>query len=163
EYVVALNDAATDKTVSVPTYMANTNFQGIYPAGSAAVTSDANRGLAITVPALGAVVYRAGTPLAESASAPGMAFVTPTQDATIKGRQELRAQLDRDLFAEVTFWAKRNDADPWTHVGTDDNPPYRVLYDTAGLPAGTHVRFKATVRDHSGNERSVETAGVVGN
>ncbi|WP_394821249.1 alpha-amylase family glycosyl hydrolase [Pendulispora albinea] len=163
EYVVALNNAKQPKTVTVPTYMKNTRFQGLYPAGTAAQTSGEDQGLAITVPALGAVVYRAEAKVASRASAPNIAFVTPAQDSIIRGRKELRAELDADVPAEVSFAIQRDSESGWTHIGTDDNPPYRVFYDTTGIAAGTRVRLKAIVRDHAGNERSAETGAVVGN
>jgi len=161
EYVVVLNNAKEAKSVAVPTYMAKTPFQGIYPAGLAPLTSGDDKRLAITIPAFGAVVYQASTKLAASTSAPGIAFVTPTQDSKIRGRKELRVELDRDELAEVTFSVKGADG-VWTPIGTDDNAPYRVFYDTASIAAGTHVQFKATVRDHSGNVGSVGTTAVVG-
>lgn len=163
EYVVALNNAEVAKTVVVPTYMAATAFQRIYPAGAAPLTSDADKLLSITVPPLAALVYRADAKLPPRRAAPKIAFVTPTQGSPIRGRKELRVDLKEDLLAEVTFWIRKSSEAEWTQLGTDDNAPYRVFYDTAGLAAGTQLHVMAAVRDYAGNTSSVQTIGVVGN
>ena len=67
------------------------------------------------------------------------------------GKVEVGATLSDPEFAEVTFAVKVGDATDWTVIGTDDNAPYRVFYDTTGLAEGTPLAFKAVVRDASGN------------
>lgn len=162
EYVVVLNNAETAKTVSVPTYMASTPFQRIYPAGAAPLISGADKTLGVTVPALGALVYRADAKLAQRPSAPAIAFVTPMEGSKIRGRKELRVDLSEDVLAEVTFWIRKGGAGEWTQLGTDDNAPYRVFYDTVGLAIGTELHVRAAVRDHAGNTASVQTMAVIG-
>ena len=159
EYVVALNNAEVAQTVSVPTYSAGAGFSGVYPPGLPALTTDDGAGLALTVPPLSAVVYRADAPLAASPAAPAVTLTVPE---AISGRAEIAATLDREEFAEVTFAVRAGDDAGWTVLGTDDNAPYRVFVDTADLAACTGVEFKAIVWDRSGNLDSDEAMTLVG-
>jgi hypothetical protein len=61
----------------------------------------------------------------------------------------------------VTFLAQVGHG-PWTRIGTDDNPPYRVFHDVTGLAAGTSVRYKAIVLDNAHHTRTSDrrTAAV---
>ncbi|WP_394841763.1 hypothetical protein LZC95_32390 [Pendulispora brunnea] len=162
EYVVALNNAKEAKSVSFPVYTANGFFRSIYPTALESAASNKDKVLTVKVPAFGAVVLRADAKLPARTAAPAIVFVTPTAESKIRGRKEFRVDLDQDTFAEVTFAVRKSDTEAWTPIGTDDNAPYRVFYDTSSLAAGTRLRIKATVRDHSGNVASTETVAVVG-
>ena len=78
------------------------------------------------------------------------------------GKVEVGATLADPEFAEVTFAVKVGDATDWSVIGTDDNAPYRVFFDTTGLAEGTALAFKAVVRDASGNFDSDSGTAVVG-
>jgi hypothetical protein len=69
----------------------------------------------------------------------------------------------------VTFAVKVGDDPDWTVIGTDDNAPYRVFFDTSDLPAGTPLTFRAIANDLSddtptsvGKLTSDTTTAVVG-
>ncbi|HVL52997.1 MAG TPA: alpha-amylase family glycosyl hydrolase, partial [Vitreimonas sp.] len=162
EYVVAVNNAETAKTQAIQTYSADTDFSGLWPAGLSGVTSNGSGQISVTVPALSAVVFRADAPLAADSSAPSITIVAPAEGSTVVGRVQVGATLSRAEFAEVTFAVKVGDAAEWTIIGTDDNAPYRVFFDTAGLAEGTPLTFRAVVRDAFGNFRGDSGTAVVG-
>src|SRR4051794_6056424 len=128
EYVVALNNAETPKTATIPTYMASSRFDRLFGDGPAALTSDADRGLEVTVPALSAVGYEAAHKPPRSGAAAAVANVNPPHNGEGRERMEVTADLGGDSFYEVTFYAKAGDG-PWRDIGTDDNAPYRAFHD----------------------------------
>ncbi|MGB7983023.1 MAG: pullulanase-type alpha-1,6-glucosidase [Candidatus Nanopelagicales bacterium] len=148
EYVVALNNATTEQTASIPTYSADLGFTGVFPDGLAAPTTNASRELEVTVPALSAVVYKADAPVADSA-APGITLSKPPVGSEVTGTIDLAANVGGDAPAQVTF-AVRADGGDWTVAGTDDNAPYSMRYDLSGLAKGTDVDLRAIVKTRSG-------------
>ncbi len=59
EYVVALNNAETPQTATIPTYSAGMRFTRLYGSGAATRQTNSAKKMDVTVPALSAVVYRA--------------------------------------------------------------------------------------------------------
>jgi pullulanase-type alpha-1,6-glucosidase len=161
EYVVALNNAATAQTVTIPTYSADMTFTEVWPADAASLTTTGTRGLPVTVPPLSTIVLQAAEPLAPSAAAPAVSISTPAAGAEVSGVTELGATLGSGDFAEVTFAVRGGDDEAWEVVGTDDNAPYRVFLDTTRFAAGTTLQIKAVVRDRSGNLSSAKTTAKV--
>jgi pullulanase-type alpha-1,6-glucosidase len=158
EYIVALNNATTSRTVSVPTY--GGAFTPIYPAAGADVTAGADGRVALTVPALATVVLKARHRAVPPATAPAVAVTAPAPDAAIRGLAEISADVPGDGFAQVTFAAKVGNA-PWRVLGTDDNRPFRVYHDLTGVPADTIVAYKAIVKDAAGRVASARSDAVV--
>jgi hypothetical protein len=70
-------------------------------------------------------------------------------------RYRIEAELDRPVFAEVTFAVSLAGGE-YAVLGTDDAAPYRVYWDNSALPDGTAVEVMATVDDLTGG-RSVAT------
>jgi hypothetical protein len=174
EYVVALNNATTPATAKLPTYYGEgIAFERLTREGeaAAAVSTDADGELAIAVPALGFVIYRADRRIPDGDAPPAIAFVAPQADATVElatvmkdGHPfttplELRVELGRPTHAEVTFAARAGDG-PWRIVGTDDNPPYRVFYRVAETPANAELAFAAVVDDLTGHRGVATVEGV---
>ncbi len=155
EYVVALNNSEGEDTATFDTDSPNTTFTQIYPGGGAAVASDADGNLTLTVPALSAAVYRAETPIAVGDSAPGIVISTPAAGSEVSGLVEVGAGLSNAGYAEVTF-AVSVDGGEYEVIGTDDNAPYRVFYDVSEAPLGAALNFKAIVSDLNGNLNSAE-------
>jgi alpha-amylase len=154
EYVVALNNAESVQSASVPTWIARGRFERLYGTGGGArATTGADRRLGVTVPALSAVVYRSKEEIPESRRAPSIALTAPPEG---RDRLEVRADVGGSSFYEVTFEAQAGDG-PWQRIGTDDNAPYRVFHDVAALAPGTLVRYRATVLD---NDRHTRTSAV---
>ena len=162
EYVVALNSAEQPRTALVPTSAGRgAAFERVYgPAGSApASTTNQGEELPVAVPALSTVVYRSVAPIPKSGSAPGV-FVDPLPEGgEARDRAEVAAFVQGGSFYDVTFQARLPGGD-WTPIGTDDNRPYRVFHDIAGLEPGTPVEYRAIVLDNAGNSRASEPGAL---
>ncbi|HET8759227.1 MAG TPA: alpha-amylase family glycosyl hydrolase [Solirubrobacteraceae bacterium] len=150
EYVVALNNAESRASASIPTYMRWTKWEKVFGRGPDRAWSGWDRKLDVTLPALSAVVYRAKDRLPRSRHAPSISLDVP---ATGRDRLEVGAELGSDEFAEVTFLAKSGKGG-WHDIGTDDNAPYRVFHDVSDIAPGTRVQYRAVVLDNAGHTRS---------
>jgi hypothetical protein len=179
EYIVALNNSERASTVDVPTYAAGrTRFQLVGASsprrgGASSPKTGPNGSLAVTVPALGYVVYRATAPVPASTAAPAVDIVSLEHGDTavlgmnswdghqVRDRIEVAAELDRDVLAEVTFAVRVGDGD-YEPIGTDDNAPYRVFYDASHLEGAepTTLSFRAIVNDLSGHLAADAVANV---
>ena len=166
EYVVALNNAETVKTVNVQSFAPQGgSFDAIYGA-SGSVSANAGGQLSLTVPPLGVVVYKqaAANPGAPGGSqiGPNIGFTSPVSGTILPtvGTVEVAANVAGNPFAEVSFAASVNGG-AYTHLGTDTNAPYRVFYDPTGLPAGASVSFKAVVTDLLGGTGNFNSATTV--
>ncbi|HNS03698.1 MAG TPA: pullulanase-type alpha-1,6-glucosidase, partial [Anaerolineae bacterium] len=146
EYVVAFNSATSEQHVTFPVYLANTEYQAIYPAGEPGVVTNAAGEFTLHMMPGGVAVYRALAPLAPSAAAPTVSFTTPAAGGQVNGRFEVGVDLSTAQLAEVTFVVKVGNGD-WELVGVDTNPPYRVFYDASDLAAGTALTFRAIAND----------------
>ncbi|MEU4625574.1 pullulanase-type alpha-1,6-glucosidase [Actinoplanes sp. NPDC023801] len=160
EYVVAVNNATTAQTVSFATATPNTVFTGIY-GGTAAVNSDAEGRITVTVPALSSVVLRAGNAVAVPAKGPSVTLSSPKAGASVAGRTEIVADVAGDPLSTVTFAAQTGDGE-WKLLGTADRAPYRIHHDLTGLAGKTPVRYKAVVRDSKGRLASATSNITVG-
>ena len=156
EYVVALNNATSAKSASVPTYSAGQRFTKVYGSGPDRLRTNASRDLGVTVPALSAVVYRAGARLPRSHAAPTLTVAAG--DATTAGRLPVTAAVGSSSFNQVTFYqrAARSNGSvghgDWQLLGTDDNAPYRVFANVADRTPGSKVEYLAVVKDNAGHQ-----------
>jgi alpha-amylase len=154
EYVVALNNSEQEQTAFIPTSAGrHAAFSRVYGDGAAAATTDAGRRLGVTVPPLSTVVYRSSAAIPLSAAAPEIAVAPLPDGGEARDRAEVRAFVDGSSFYDVTFQAKVGDGE-WTTIGTDDNEPYRVFHEVAGIAPGTTVQYRATVLDNAGHTRT---------
>ncbi|MCB9128551.1 MAG: pullulanase-type alpha-1,6-glucosidase [Ardenticatenales bacterium] len=151
EYVIAFNNAEASSQATFGVYQANESFTPIYPtlndAAGGVIISDADGQLTVTVPALSFAIYRATNALPPSSAAPAISIDSPQDGEAVLGRVEIAASLDSDQLAEVTFAVRVGDDVEYTPIGTDNNPPYRLFYDTSALEVGTALSFKAIVND----------------
>ncbi|HEY3016685.1 MAG TPA: alpha-amylase family glycosyl hydrolase, partial [Nocardioides sp.] len=162
EYVVALNNATTSKTVTFSTLMDHGAFQQVWPTTAATVSSDDEGRLTLTVPPLSAVVYRAKATVAARDHAPAVHFDSPTAGGIVGGRTEIGAGVPEGGFNQVTLAWRQVGAEQWTTLGTDDNAPYRVFQDVSGQPLGSLLEYRAVLRDSSGNLSVASTYATVG-
>jgi glycosidase len=162
EYVVAFNNALTPQQATFMTYMQSTPFSAIYPAGGDPLVTSPTGEITVAVPPLSFVIYRADMALPPSPAAPGIAIAAPEEGQEVRGRVAVEATLDPNVFVEVTFAVQVGDDPDWTILGTDNNPPYRVFYNTDWLAVGTPLTFRAIVDDLSGNLNSATVQAVVG-
>jgi pullulanase-type alpha-1,6-glucosidase len=158
EYVVASNNGTGTKTVRVPTYMASTTFDQVYPATGNIAASAGDRTLELNVPPLTTVVFKARGKIARPTAKPTITITAPALPATIA---EVKADVTGDPLSTVTFAAKVGNG-KWTLLGTDHAAPYAVSHDLDGLPAGTKLEYKAVVRDGSGRTAEAKTEAKVG-
>ncbi|MFC1413032.1 pullulanase-type alpha-1,6-glucosidase [Streptacidiphilus sp. N1-12] len=159
EYLVAVNNATTAQSVSVPTYSAGMGFTPIYGGALDAARTGADSKLAITVPAQSAVVYRADAKLAKPADGPSVSLTAPAAGAT--GTATVAATVPGGGFDRVTFAAAVGSG-KWQTLGTADHPPYQVTQNLANITPGTAVRYKAVVQDSAGRLADATAATTVG-
>jgi alpha-amylase len=150
EYVVALNNAETSASASIPTYVGHSRWKKVYGNGPRRLWSGGDKRLDVTLAPLSVVVYKAKRHIPRSRSAPSISLDVP---ATGRDRLEVRANLGASKFSEVTFLAKVGHGS-WKDIGTDDNAPYRVFHDVSDIAPGTTVRYRAIVLDNAHHKRS---------
>ncbi|AEV84558.1 alpha-amlyase [Actinoplanes sp. SE50] len=160
EYLVAVNNATTAQTATVGTATPGSTFTGVYRAGGTAATGSDGK-LTVTVPALSAVVYRGGSPIAVPSARPTVRISAPAAGASVPSRADLVADVTGDPLATVTFAAQAGSG-PWTVIGTARQAPYQVHHDLTGLAGGVTVRYKAVVRDGRGRTASSTSSLRVG-
>jgi glycosidase len=165
EYVVAINNANTEQTVSFDTYQPNrSTLSGVWPESNAGdqLTADAEGRVTVTVPALSAVVYQANSKIRPDREAPAPAFSAPDASGIVTGRAEIGVNIPGDDFTQVTFAWRPVGTQDWQLIGTDDNAPYRVFHDVSDVAQGTPVEYRAIARDHDADFGVVSTSAVVG-
>lgn len=160
EYVVALNNSEQAASAEVPTYVRNGGFTRVYGEGAARLTTDGDRELGLTVPALSAVVYASDRPIARSQQAPGISLQAPVPSTVDRGRMQVAASVHGSSFYEVTFQRRVGGHGPWRTIGTDDSAPYQVFDDVSALRAGTPVEYRAAVLDNAGHTRGTQARGT---
>ncbi|WP_405897439.1 pullulanase-type alpha-1,6-glucosidase [Streptomyces sp. NBC_00727] len=159
EYVVAVNNGTSAKTVELSTGSARTDFRTLY-GGSGTVRSGADRKITVTVPALSSIVLRAAKPLAAPATKPSVTLKAPAAGAT--GTVELTADVDGGSLNRVVFAAQTGNG-RWTTLGTADHAPYKVTQTLSDrTAAGTPLRYKAVVVDRTGRTASVTASSTAG-
>ena len=151
EYVVAVNNASSAKSVDLPTYSAGMGFKEIY-GGSQAVVSGTDTKISVEVPALSAVVYKAARPVAAATGAPAITLTAPDAGAT--GTVTIKAAIDAPALSRVVFAAQVGDGQ-WQTLGSVDHAPYQVTQNISDdVAAGTALRYKAVVVDRAGRTAS---------
>jgi alpha-amylase len=147
EYVVALNNATSPRTVSFATYSRRMPFFRLSGDGALRIRSGADRHVEVTVPALSAVVYRAAERMDRSKAAPPVALSVAPE---VSGRPEVAADVAGASLYQVSFFA-RSDGRRWALLGTDDGAPYRVFPELARYAPGTRLQLAAVVKDNAGH------------
>ncbi|MEW1995551.1 pullulanase-type alpha-1,6-glucosidase [Streptomyces coelicoflavus] len=159
EYVVAFNNADTEKSATFATGSAHMTFRGLYGT-DANVKSGADKKVTVTVPARSAVVLKAAGRLARPAAEPTITLRAPDPGAT--GTVELSADVAGGQLNRVVFAAQTGDG-KWRTLGTADHAPYKVTHTIdADTPAGTALRYKAVVVDSAGRTASATAASTTG-
>ncbi|MDR3032094.1 MAG: DUF3372 domain-containing protein, partial [Kitasatospora sp.] len=153
EYLAAVNNAGEAKTVTLDTFSAGMDFDGLY-GFKGKVTSGADGKVTVTVPAMSSLVLKAEHKLAKPAAGPSITVSAP--DNGSYGTVTLGADVPGGGFNRVTFAAQVGDG-AWQTLGTADNGTYKVTQSLDGVAPGTVVRFKAVVEDSAG--RLASTTG----
>ncbi|GHG26476.1 hypothetical protein GCM10017667_73660 [Streptomyces filamentosus] len=159
EYLVAVNNATTPKTVTFTTGTSRARFAPLH-GDARPVRSGADRRITLTVPALSSVVLKADRPLDTPHATPSVRLAAPPAGAT--GTVEVTAAPGAGELNRVVFAAQVGDG-PWQTLGSADHAPYKVTHRIpAGVPEGTPVRYKAVVVDARGRTASALAATSTG-
>ncbi|MCT9002490.1 pullulanase-type alpha-1,6-glucosidase [Microbacterium memoriense] len=161
EYLVALNNTSSAATVTVPTLTADASFTGLYGA-TGTVATGADAAASITVPALSAVVYRAGSPVTSPAEAVPLAVSVPAAGAALTGQAAVSASADQS-WRQTSFAWRVVGGDQWQSLGTAEDTTPGVFHDVTGLAAGTLVEYRAVSTDAAGHRSAASTYASVGN
>ncbi|MFI1936611.1 pullulanase-type alpha-1,6-glucosidase [Streptomyces purpureus] len=157
EYLVATNNATTDKTVTVPTDSGDAAAFHVLYGGSGTVRAVDGQ-VTLTVPALSSLVLRATRPLPAATTAPSLTLTAPAAGAT--GTVEISATPAGGRLNRVVFAAQVGNG-KWQTLGTADHAPYKVTQHLTA-PAGTPLRYKAVVIDSSGRTASAHATTTAG-
>ncbi len=160
EYIVAVNTSESADSATFTSDTPDATFTEIYPGTGPATASNSAGEVTVNVPALGVVVYQAGSPVPTDTTADGIAMAAPASGDEVEGRVEVSADVTPGTYAEVTF-AVSIEGGAYEVIGTDDNAPYAVYHDVSGLPSGTSVTYKAIVADLGGNLNAAKVTVTV--
>ncbi|WP_136708153.1 pullulanase-type alpha-1,6-glucosidase [Agromyces sp. H66] len=164
EYLVAANNANEPRTVEVPTLTGDGAFQVLYGDGQA-VTADATGVVSVTVPPLGAVVWKADRQVTAPVAASAISVDVPVAGAGVTGVTPVAADVDDATWQETSFaWRVAGAGDDaWQVLGTAEDTTPRVFHDTAGLAQGTLLEYRAVSTDAAGSRAAASTYASVGN
>ncbi|MRG59625.1 pullulanase-type alpha-1,6-glucosidase [Agromyces sp. CFH 90414] len=165
EYLVAANNAAEAKTVSVPTLTDDGVFAPLHGGDGAPMTADAEGVASVTVPPLSTVVYSADRAVTAPDAASAISVAVPTAGAGVTGVTPVAADVDDATWQETSFaWRVAGAADDaWQPLGTAEDTSPRVFHDTEGLANGTLLEYRAISTDAAGNRAAASTYASVGN
>lgn len=162
EYLVALNNTADAKTVSLSTLTANASYAPVYGA-TTGITTDASSAASVTVPALSAVVYRADKTVTAAAEAPALTVKAPAAGAGLTGSVAVSADVDDRTWQETSFSWRVVGSDDWHALGTAEDTDPGVFHDIRGLADGTLLEYRAVTTDAAGHHAAASTYASVGN
>ncbi|QDB80133.1 pullulanase-type alpha-1,6-glucosidase [Georgenia wutianyii] len=160
EHVVALNNQATDATVTFTTLTPGAGYTSLY-GGHGPVTADETGAVTLTVPALDAVVLVADATVGAPAET-GTMTLTPAQGGRLDGVAPVTADVADDVWAETSFAYRLVGGEDWTPLGTAEGDAPRVFHDVTDLPTGTLVEYRAVSVDAAGHRVAASTVGSVG-
>ncbi|HET9022131.1 MAG TPA: alpha-amylase family glycosyl hydrolase [Ornithinibacter sp.] len=150
EYVVAANNDTSAATATFPTWTKGSGavFTPVF-GSDRAVKPSAQGSVKVTVPPLTVSVWRANKPISTSGAAPTIELSSGAEH-TVGGRAEIAADVTASTFAQTTFLYRPVGTEQWRTIGTDDNAPFRVFHDVAGMPLGSVLEYRAVVKDAAG-------------
>ncbi|WP_349425371.1 pullulanase-type alpha-1,6-glucosidase [Microbacterium sp. LWS13-1.2] len=162
EYLVALNNTASDKTVSLTTLTRGASLEPVYGT-TTAISTDAAATASVTVPALSAVVYRADRPVTAPEAPLAVTVSAPAAGAAVTGSAPIAADVDDATWTETSFAWRVVGSDEWHALGTAEDTDPRVFHTAEGLADGTLVEYRAVTTDAAGAHAAASTYASVGN
>ncbi|MBO3094087.1 pullulanase-type alpha-1,6-glucosidase [Cellulomonas dongxiuzhuiae] len=165
EHLVALNNAADPASVTVDTLTPGATFtpllatSGTDVVPGAPVVAGADGTVALSVPAFGSLVLRAGATVAAGDDV--ITLEAPGAGAALAGLAPVAADVD-DAAAATSFAYRVVGDDAWTALGTAETTAPRVFHDVRGLAAGTLVEYRAVRQDVTGHRSAASTYASVG-
>lgn len=161
EHLVALNNGTAPATVTVDTLTPGATFTGLYGT-TGEVTAAADGTVSLTVPALSAVVLRAGTTVDAPTTAGPVAVDVPGAGAAVSGVAPVGADVADDVWSQTSFAYRLVGDDAWTALGTAETTDPGVYHDVTGLDRGTLVEYRAVTVDAAGNRSAASSFASVG-
>lgn len=162
EHLVALNNGTTPATVTVDTLTPGATFAPLYGT-SATATAAADGTVSLTIPALSAVVLKAGTTVGAPATAGPVVLSSPAPGSALTGLVPVTADVATDVWSQTSFAYRILGDDTWTPLGTSESTAPRVYADVSALPAGALVEYRAVTVDAAGHKSAASTYASVGN
>ncbi|RYV52243.1 pullulanase-type alpha-1,6-glucosidase [Pengzhenrongella frigida] len=161
EHLVALNNSAAARTVTLTTLTPGATFSVLY-GDTTATTADAAGQVTVSVPALGAVVLVAGSTVAAPATTTPLTLASPSAGAAIGGLAPVTADVDDDVWQQTSFSYRVAGETGWTALGTAETTDPRVFHDVSDLAKGTLVEYRAVSVDAAGARTAASTFASVG-
>lgn len=146
EYLAVFNAGEESARVTVQTSTPSASWEPLL--GSVAATSAANGRVTVDVPALSALLLRAGADLPERGAARATVRVTPDEISSLLRVSAAVSTLDP---LAVTFAIRRAGAASWTRLGVDDSAPYAVYLDPRRYRKGERISLVAVMRASDGS------------
>jgi len=144
EYLALFNNGASAASVTAVTATPSASWTPLL--GGAPVSSDASGKVTVSVPATGALLYEAATPISVKAPAkPKLAVKADpltslwAATATVRGGP-----------VSVTFVVQRAGSSAWRRLDVDSSPPYRGFLDPARFKRNERVKVAAFARSLDG-------------
>ena len=159
EHLVAVNNATTPQTVTLTTLTPGATYAPLHGTEEPA-TADPAGAVTLTVPALTAVALEADRPVAGAGEQ--TIALAPAAGTQVEGLAPVSADVVDDRWAETSFAYRLVGETDWHPLGTAEDDTPRVFHDTAGLPAGTLVEYRAVTVDAAGSRAAASTFGSVG-
>jgi hypothetical protein len=144
EYVVAFNAGTTPASVTVTTSTPGSAWAPLL--GAATPLSSANGTLTFDVPALSAMLLRAGTDLVTPT--PAVPTLSVAGD-DLSNMWRLSVMVPDGSAVSVGFGIHRAKG-MWTRLAADDSPPYRAFVDPTKYRKNEKVELVAVVRGLDG-------------
>jgi hypothetical protein len=140
EYLAAFNSGLAAASVTVATATPSAAWSALLGSGSPASGADGK--VTLTVPALSAVLLKAG---ADIPVAPATAPTVKVSGDPYTSLWAVNATGTGAAPVSVAFAVQRGGRS-WTRIGIDDTPPYRAFLDPAKFRRGERVQLVAVVR-----------------
>lgn len=161
EYLVALNNGAAERTVSVPSLTPGATFEPLRGDVPMLAADDAGI-VGVTVPATSAVVLRADREVSADSSGE-ITLAVPGPGAAVEELTPVAATVDSAAWSETTFAWRVLGAEEWTLLGTAEDTSPRVFHDVGDLAPGTLVEYRAVTVDADGDRAAASTYASVQN
>lgn len=156
EYLVGLNNSDQPQTQTLKALTSNAQFDALYGSEDA-IRSDSDATVTVTVPAFGAVVYKANKIL-DSGHVSGEISL---RGHKLSGRQAITTTTGGNQWSETSFSYRILGEDEWTPLGVDTAQNATVFHDVTSLPTGTIVEYRTITSDAAGNHHASSGWGVV--
>jgi|GEM_PF-256697 len=166
EYLVAFNASTKEQTITLPATAKKYRQLG---SQQKPIKRDKDGNIQVTLPALSHVVLKGTQKVKSLGDAISATFSTTSPGQGVFGQVELGVNVQLDgvdvttqalpVYA-VHYEVSANDG-PYSSLGTDYNPSYKVFFSTNDYSDGDQLSVRATITDIAGNSTQIEQDLVV--